>query len=348
MPTIAEQLQKELPDEKKERLMMRIKNDYQDGGQYKTSKTDHKNIMLIGRTRTGKSTIKSLLVNPTTVPDDLTLKSGTRDPLFESFHVEEKKITLNIIDTPGLFERGHQHDEIRDNETIMRTIQMCVNLEITKFHVIGFCISLTSGINTEDIESLKQIIKYIGEDLTNNSCLIITHCESKTTEQQTKLVDELKKDAFFQSIGSFFKLGVFFSGSLDRDDVNYGNESVLRQYVTICDYRIKLIELFIGEIEPFPVCEMLMNQIIGNKDNINKTVQETTAKTHTEQDRIIKQLQQTQAQDKAEMEKLLEEYRNAVARETKAKLEANHYEKSYESLLRDIQKDGSKEQRKKK
>ena len=59
--------------------------------------------------------IKTLLVNPTKVPEELTLKSGTREPLFESFHASDNKMVLNIIDTPGLFERGGSEIDIRDN-----------------------------------------------------------------------------------------------------------------------------------------------------------------------------------------------------------------------------------------
>ena len=62
----------------------------------------------------------SLLVNPTAVPDDLTLKSGTKEPLFESFHVVDDHIVLNIIDTPDLFEHGNTEIDVRDNQTILK------------------------------------------------------------------------------------------------------------------------------------------------------------------------------------------------------------------------------------
>jgi predicted GTPase len=77
----------------------------------------------------------------------LTLKSGTKDPVFESYHVKDNQVVLNIIDTSGLFERSNNEIDIRDNETILKTIGICINREITKFHVVCFCVAITEGIN---------------------------------------------------------------------------------------------------------------------------------------------------------------------------------------------------------
>jgi predicted GTPase len=114
--------------------------------------------MLIGRARVGKSTIKSLFVDPTIVPDDLTFKADTKGPVFESFHAKDNQIVLNIIDTFGLFERSNNDIDIRDNETILKTIGICINQEITKFHGVCFCVAITEGINQQDIE-----VNYFGK-----------------------------------------------------------------------------------------------------------------------------------------------------------------------------------------
>ncbi|CAF3608792.1 unnamed protein product [Rotaria sp. Silwood1] len=82
-----------------------------------------------------------MLVDPTDVPEEMTLRSETRDPKFECFFVAVNEMMLNIIDSPGLFERGSEEDKIRDNMAIMRTIEDCINREITKLHVICFSIN---------------------------------------------------------------------------------------------------------------------------------------------------------------------------------------------------------------
>lgn len=258
---LKDQINKTDTEEERKKYMDRINQDYKDHGQYKVAKAEHKNIMFIGRTRTGKSTIKALLVNPTEVPDDLSLKSGTKEPLFESFHVSDNRMVLNIIDTPGLFEHGSVEVDIRDNETILRTIEICANREITKFHVVCFCVAITAGINEQDIRSLKLLVKFLGDEISRNSCLIVTHCESKNEIQRGNMIKELSEDVYFKEIAPFFQLGVFFSGSLNRDDYNHGNSNLLKQFVTISSYREELIKLFTGDIEPFPISDMVISAI---------------------------------------------------------------------------------------
>ncbi|CAF3348137.1 unnamed protein product [Rotaria sp. Silwood2] len=294
--------------------------------------------MLIGRTRTGKSTIKALLVDPTKIPDEIMLKSGTREPLFESFHSLQNNIVFNIIDTPGLFERGPKDEmTIRDNETILKTISMCVNMEITKFHVICFCMSLTSGINQEDIKSLELLVDFLGKELSDNSCLIITHCESKTKEQLNALRKELVEDMFFKNIASFFKLGIFFSGSLNRDDYNHGNENLLDQFVTISEYREELIKLFTSEIKTYPICKMLFNRSSHVADIQKQREKEANERTE-EQQRLIDQLTTIQANDQAQVKEIVQRYRESVRREEKARAESKYYMDSYENLLRYVEK----------
>lgn len=248
-------------DANRQKLLTEIESDYKQHGKNTTKKVKSNNIMIIGRTRSGKTTIKSLMLDPTIVPDELTLKSGTRDPLIESFHIADINAALNIIDTPGLFERGTEEDSLRDNDAILTTIEKCANMEITSFHVICFCVSITSGINGEDVRSIELFMKFLGDEISSNLCLIITHCESKNEEQRHTIKKELEEDKFFKKIAPFFKLGVFFSGSINRDNYNNGNECILDEYVTINEYRSQLIKLFTSDIKPFPITETKISEI---------------------------------------------------------------------------------------
>lgn len=56
-----------------------IKDDFSKHGENKIKQIKSSNLIILGRRRSGESIIKSLLVDPTVVPNDLTLKSGTKE-----------------------------------------------------------------------------------------------------------------------------------------------------------------------------------------------------------------------------------------------------------------------------
>ncbi|CAF4118336.1 unnamed protein product, partial [Rotaria magnacalcarata] len=325
-----------------------IKADYETDGRFHVTRAEPRNIMLIERTRTGKSTIKSLLVDPTVVPTDLTLKSDSRDPLFETFHVSDNKIVLNIIDTPGLFEHGDDEMKLRDNDAILNTIEVCVNRGITKFHVVCFCAAVTAGLKREDIDSLRLLVKFLGNEISKNSCLIITRCESKAVtaglkredidslrllvkflgdeisknscliitrceskdeQQREKMSKELSEDIYFKEIAPFFKLGIYFSGSLNPDDYNKANESLYDQYSTISDYRIKLIELFTSSIEPFPLSELLISEVRRAHEKVKSIkddeLQEMRSRTE-KQAEIIEELRVARLDKKRDIAEIID------------------------------------------
>jgi hypothetical protein len=202
-----------------------------------------------------------MLIDPTDVPDAMTLMPGTIDPKFESFFVADNHMVLNIIDSPGLFERGSKEQDIRDNMVIMRTIEDCINHEITKLHVICFCMSFTTGLHQEDVETVRLLINFLGEDISRNSCLILTRCESMDEEQRNRMKKELLEDAHFKKIAPYFKKGIFFSGAINRDHFMKGYEIVKDQFDVVNEYRNRLIDFFVNENEPLPINQTLINAI---------------------------------------------------------------------------------------
>jgi len=309
--------------EQQDEIASLISDAYVNHVSYKVRRVIPKNIMLIGRTRTGKSTIQNVLVDPRKIGTESTLYAQTRDAEFQSYIVEgssakldqqatdsthandtncqvrnqetstylenlpEKAITvLNIIDTPGLFEHAASAEDIQDNTAILKTIETCIRREITKFHLICFCASFESGINDQDIASLKILVEFLGKDVSKNSCLIITRCESKDAEQRDKLVKEITNDIHFKEIASYFQKGIHFSGTLNRDNWNKAQQQTLKdQFQTICDYREDLINLFSSATDPFEVkyCEFSdVAQMI--KDRQDLMAQIATLKKKGERD----------------------------------------------------------------
>lgn len=166
------------------------------------------NIVLVGRTRGGKSSFKEMLKDPRQPPKPMTLYSETRDSTMSSFcvSINDQMFTLNIIDTPGLFEKVPHDGTVRTAQQILKTVSTLVCTEVTKIHVLLVVIQLHNGINDEDLKAVKLYRDFFGDKMSKNTALLVTHCEDVNEEQRKRLLDELFATKEFKEIEGFFKL----------------------------------------------------------------------------------------------------------------------------------------------
>lgn len=241
---------------------------YNENNQWNISQTTIHNIILIGRSRAGKSTVRKTLIDPMSKSVQLHLYAETKDVDLASLQVDQmsdrppsaeqsrynanNRFILNIIDTPGLFEIKKDVDVARDNDQLLMTIRNGLTRIGTSYHYICFCISIIDGIRQEDLETLDNVLHYFGmAKFIEHICIIITRCEMKNEAQQAKLKAELETQLPFVKQ---LKIGVFFAGCLNNDDWKKGNTTSLRfQISNIMSYREKLLKLFTTPTRP---CEL--------------------------------------------------------------------------------------------
>jgi GTP-binding protein EngB required for normal cell division len=220
---------------------------------------NQKNILLIGRSCTGKSTLKNILADPTRVPDRLKPYSQTEFPLFEQYTVNGTDIIINFIDTPGLFQ---QTKSLPDNTTIMQLIDGYIRSKVTQLHFVCFCTSMETKINTDDLHTVQKFFDFLGPEIRKNACLIITKCESKNAQQLETICKESQTNLDFKVLSSQMKQGIFFTGSINRDDWIDTSDSIYQQFENICEYRNKLLNLFTHvDVKPFD----LTSNVIAKK-----------------------------------------------------------------------------------
>lgn len=114
----------------------------------------------------------------------------------------------------------------------------------------------------KDIRSIRLLFADSEEGLSRNACLILTSSESKNKRQCDIVRSELYENIMLQEILPYFKLGIFFSGSLSRHDSNYDSYLLERQFFRINACRTQLFELSEKDIEPISTNKIFIPSMI--------------------------------------------------------------------------------------
>lgn len=225
--------------------------------QYQFSQCSDRNIVLIGRTRTGKSTISNVIRDPFHLPPLPSLFACTRNITFNRITTTHRgnAYFFTIIDSPGLYDSMRNEGERLTNNTIKKHLDQCITKDITHIHAFAFVFSSSSGINIEDIQSMMFIQKNYPE-LRNFFVLIITHCEEKNEEERRSFVEEFFQhpDVIKHGLREFFGLGVYFTGSLRPQLQRLPNLLAARaQANNILEMRKKLLDFLIARRETYNI-----------------------------------------------------------------------------------------------
>lgn len=167
------------------------------------SPCQQRNILLVGRSRMGKSKFVQMLKDPTNWGGKLQLVADTKEPILEQFIVNHGGVhmSLTIIDTPGLSEIKVDADQQRDDSFILNLIEASAKKHVTYFNAILFFASFNDGLQGETLQAMEVLQKYLGETSADFSMLIVPKTESMTDE----MVHDLMSEAFsIQKYGEVF------------------------------------------------------------------------------------------------------------------------------------------------
>ena len=144
----------------------------------------------------------------------------------------------------------------------MNFIDSYVRSKVTQLHFVCLCASIDTKLNEEHLRTVQTLFTVIGPDIRKNTCLVITNCESKTERELDARLKEAETNTDFKFLSSQLKQGIFFIGAVNRDDWMDTSNSVFEQFENICEYRNKLLNLFIdSDVKPFD----LNGNVLGRK-----------------------------------------------------------------------------------
>lgn len=230
------------------------------------------NVMIIGRSRSGKSTLMDVLANHL-LSKKSSIFSESKGSSFKTITIPDllidgKPAQINVHDTPGLFEVRKVGEESRTNKDILSLIYQDSNnffgqksLENIDHVILTF--SPEAGINQGDLNSMLIGLPFLyrmGLPSTTKILMVMTRTENYSVSYLNSILNQLDQHSVTSKIISEYGVEILFSGA---KDIYAYPTSQAHQENRVILYRERLLsKLFDTEVED--VETVVSNQIDGD------------------------------------------------------------------------------------
>jgi len=181
---------------------------------YSVHKIEIRNVMFVGRSRCGKSTVVQQLVTNDYIAPNRSLFADHRTTESHSICLKAKNtiIAFNILDTPGFCDVGDSEGTVLADELVCDIITESLFKELRKIHHLCFCINAGSGITTQDIKAFEQFKTCF--HVQDNCSLVITHAETFGKTAREKFLADLRQKGDLQLMRDMCGDRLFFTGAV--------------------------------------------------------------------------------------------------------------------------------------
>jgi GTPase SAR1 family protein len=196
------------------------KEEEKDDGEIHSEITFHPvknyNVLLIGDSRSGKTTFREYLVDPHHITKNQIFR-GTVTPTttVRLFEDQGQYSTVTIIDCPGFNEVSEDNNSSRSDVKLQSLISSFVKKDITTVNLVMLTVNST-GITSKQLESLTKAVKFLGKAIMHNICMLVTHFETKTLEDETKWINDFKSAESASFLCRAVQAGFLFTGALNE------------------------------------------------------------------------------------------------------------------------------------
>lgn len=225
------------------------------------------NIILVGRSRTGKSSSLGAMINPL-FRKPHTSFSETREPQYHSMMLydgtHKQMYQVNIIDTPGLGEHSFNSSHDRTNVKQLELMKKSIEQKITAINCICF-VSEAGRTAQHDMILFDALVDFFGPECAQNSMMILTHCDKFNKDRLEVIHTNIQQHPDTRRAFEYCQLGIFNHGILGFDVLDMlddMSEDIVQRYIAsqtqrIAPMRKRLIEGFISTVDSAkPVSEL--------------------------------------------------------------------------------------------
>ncbi|CAG2172031.1 unnamed protein product [Oppiella nova] len=196
-------------------------------GTYNASRAKCINVLLIGRSQVGKSTIVEVLLNP----QKGTYSNGfsiTKVPHMQSLIVTDEQTDysyqINIVDTPG-FGQVRENNENPTDDDVLKCVSRCIEHNINWLNVVCF-VTKAKETNRLDVPVFKKLWPYLGPSYADTSMMVVTHCEGYTADERVEIIENIRTHTITKEYYDYCKLGTYCFGAIDVNKVNEFKEKL--------------------------------------------------------------------------------------------------------------------------
>ena len=171
--------------------------------------------LLIGESRTGKSTFMRLLRNMN-YKTNLEVWRGTVDPVAETMlaKVNGKYMSIEILDTPGFGEVATT--AARCDNKLRSMITEFVKRDVCKLSMVCIAIKGDGGLTAAQISHITSSIQFLGEEAAARACFLVTHFENRTEEDEKAFIEAFTSNPNMEFLNMAVQGGFLFTGAINE------------------------------------------------------------------------------------------------------------------------------------